>query len=138
MADILIAILLVLGSAVMLLAGVGVVRMPDLFSRMQAATKASSLGVGCMVLAGAVYFGNLGAAARAILVIAFIFLTAPVAAHLIARAAYAIGTPLWEGTLTDELRDRQREAAQAAPDSPAESPMLPVGDGYTTDADLGG
>jgi multicomponent Na+:H+ antiporter subunit G len=104
MADVLSAVLLVAGGAVMLLAGVGVVRMPDLFSRMQAATKASSLGVGCLVLAGAVHFGDLAVAARAVLVIAFVFLTAPVAAHLIARAAYADGTPLWEGTIADELR----------------------------------
>jgi len=127
MADILIAFLLVVGGAVMLLAGVGVVRMPDLFSRMQAATKASSLGVGCMVLAGAVYFGDLGAAARATLVIVFVFLTAPVAAHLIARAAYAIGTPLWEGTITDELR-----AASTSPMPGAESGLA---GGPTTKAD---
>lgn len=104
MTDILSAVLLVAGGAVMLLAGVGFVRMPDLFSRMQAATKASSLGVSCLVLAGAVHFGDLAVTTRAVLIIAFVFLTAPVAAHLIARAAYAIGTPLWEGTITDELR----------------------------------
>ena len=86
MTDVLSAVLLVVGGAVMLLAGVGIVRMPDLFSRMQAATKASSLGVGCLVLAGAVHFGELAVAARAVLVIAFVFLTAPVAAQLIARS----------------------------------------------------
>jgi multicomponent Na+:H+ antiporter subunit G len=47
---------------------------------------------------------------RAVLVIAFFFLTAPVGAHMIARAAYAVGVPLWEGTITDELRDRRRNA----------------------------
>ncbi len=108
MNDILCAVLIVTGSAFMLVAGLGVVRMPDLFMRMQAATKAATLGAGCMLLAVAVHFGDLMIVTRALLVIAFIFLTAPVAAHTIARAAYSVGTPLWEGTLADELRGRPR------------------------------
>lgn len=101
--EILTSLLIVMGSGFMLLAGVGVVRMPDLFMRMQAATKAATLGAGCMLLAVIVHFGDVAVATRAFLVIAFIFLTAPVAAHMIARAAYSVGTPLWEGTITDEL-----------------------------------
>lgn len=106
MSDIISAALIVIGGAFMLLAGVGILRMPDLFMRMQAATKAATLGAGCMLLAVAVHFGELTVVARALLVIAFILLTAPVAAHMIARAAYSVGTPLWEGTITDELRDQ--------------------------------
>lgn len=104
MNDLATALFLLIGSAFMLLAGVGVVRMPDLFMRMQAATKAATLGAGCMLLAVAVHFGELHVATRALLITAFLFLTAPVAAHLIARAAYSVGTPLWRGTLVDELR----------------------------------
>ena len=80
------AALMILGAAFALLAGAGVVRMPDLFMRMQAATKASTLGIGCIVLAVAVHFGELGVATRALATIIFVFLTAPVAAHMIARA----------------------------------------------------
>jgi multicomponent Na+:H+ antiporter subunit G len=57
-----------------------------------------------------------------VLVIAFLFLTAPVGAHVIARAAYAVGVPLWEGTITDELRDRRRASEQPAPGASAEPP----------------
>lgn len=103
---VIISMLMILGGLLMLLAAVGVVRLPDVFMRMQAATKASALGAGLMVLAVAIFFGDLGTVMRAVLVIAFIFLTAPVSAHLIGRAAYFVGVPLWEGTVIDELRDR--------------------------------
>jgi len=112
MNDILCAALLLVGALAMLLAGVGVVRMPDLFMRMQAATKAATLGTGCMLLAVAVHFDDMGVTTRALLVTAFVFLTAPVAAHVIARAAYSVGVPLWEGTLCDELRDQKQRAAE--------------------------
>jgi multicomponent Na+:H+ antiporter subunit G len=107
MSEVLSAGLLIIGAAFMLLASVGIVRMPDLFTRMQASTKASTLGAACMLAALAIFFGQPAITARAILIICFIFLTASVAAHLIARAAYAIGVPLWEGTLTDELREEK-------------------------------
>jgi len=98
------AVLLVAGAFFMLLAGLGMLRLPDLFMRLQAATKAATLGLGCMLLAVAIHFHDLAVTTRALLVIVFVFMTAPVAAHLIARAAYAVGVPLWEGTITDELR----------------------------------
>jgi multicomponent Na+:H+ antiporter subunit G len=98
--------LLVAGATLMLLAAVGVVRMPDVFSRMQAATKASSLGIGCMMLAVAVYFGDLAITTRVLMIVVFIFLTAPVSAHMIGRAAYRVGVPPWKGTVIDDLRDR--------------------------------
>jgi multicomponent Na+:H+ antiporter subunit G len=104
------AVLLVVGSLFMLLAGLGLLRLPDLFMRLQAATKASTLGVGCLLLGAALHFQDLGVTTRAVLIIGFFFLTAPVGAHMIARAAYAVGVPLWEGTLVDELRDSQTSA----------------------------
>jgi multicomponent Na+:H+ antiporter subunit G len=119
------AVLLVVGASFMLLAGLGVLRLPDLFMRLQAATKASTLGVGCLLLGAAVHFQDLGVTTRALLVIAFFFLTAPVGAHVIARAAYAVGVPLWEGTITDELRDRKCAAERPASDGQVESPTPP-------------
>lgn len=118
------AALLVVGGLFMLLAGLGVLRLPDLFMRLQAATKASTLGAGCLLLGVAVHFQDLGVATRAILVIGFFFLTAPVGAHMIARAGYAVGVPLWEGTVTDELRDARRAAAEAG-DSPDHESTTP-------------
>lgn len=105
MNDIVAAFLLLVGGLAMLLAGIGVLRMPDLFMRMQAATKATTLGVGCTLLAVAAHFGELGVTTRSVLIIAFLLLTAPVAAHVIAQAAYSIGVPLWDASLCDELRE---------------------------------
>ncbi len=114
MNDVVTAVLIVVGGAFMLLAGVGIVRMPDLFMRMQAATKAATLGAGCMLMAVAVHFGELTVVTRALLVTAFVFLTAPVAAHMIARAAYSVGTPLWKGTIADEFRCENDRVGQSA------------------------
>jgi multicomponent Na+:H+ antiporter subunit G len=104
--EIIAGILLFIGASFLLLAGVGVIRMPDLYSRIQAATKAATLGVGCVILALAFHFVDLGVTIRALLIIGFLFLTSPVAAHVIGRAAYFVGVPLWEGTIVDELRGR--------------------------------
>ncbi len=104
--DIITAALMLSGAAFMFLAALGIVRMPDLFIRMHAATKSGTLGVSGMILAIAVHFQDFGVAIQALLVILFLFLTAPVAAHLIARAAYRVGTPLWGNTVVDELRGR--------------------------------
>jgi multicomponent Na+:H+ antiporter subunit G len=104
--EVLCAILLLIGAAFLLLAAAGEVRMPDLFTRMQPATKGATLGITCMLLADAVYFSRIGVTSRALATIAFFFLTAPVTAHLVSRAAYFVGVPLWKGTIIDELRGK--------------------------------
>jgi multicomponent Na+:H+ antiporter subunit G len=118
------AVLLLTGGAFMLLASVGITRMPDLFTRMQAATKASTLGASFMLMGVAAYFAELGVTSRALAVVVFIILTAPVAAHMIARAAYFVRVPLWEETIADELRDRYdprtHELASGSPNHAAE------------------
>lgn len=104
MSDLVSSAFLLIGAVFMLLAALGVVRMPDLFTRMQATTKSATLGAGCTLLAAALHFADLGVTTRVVAVIAFLLLTAPVAAHMIGRAAYFIGVPLWEKTMADELR----------------------------------
>jgi multicomponent Na+:H+ antiporter subunit G len=106
MADLLVAALFAAGAASILLAAVGVVRMPDLFLRMSCSTKASTLGVIACVLGAALHFGALGVAVRAAAGALFVLVTGPVAAQVIVRAAYLLGVPLWRGTITDQLRDR--------------------------------
>jgi multicomponent Na+:H+ antiporter subunit G len=106
MNDLVAAALLLIGASFLLLAGVGMLRMPDVFSRMQAATKASTLGVACILVAVAVHFDDLGITIRALAASVFFLLTAPVSAHLVGRASYFLGVPLWEGTVIDELRGR--------------------------------
>lgn len=98
------ALLLLLGGGLMLLAGAGALRFPDLLTRMHATTKAGALGAALTVAAVAVYFADGSVTARAVAIIVFIVLTAPVAAHLIGRAGYFVGVPMWEGTVKDELK----------------------------------
>jgi multicomponent Na+:H+ antiporter subunit G len=113
--------LMVSGAALMLLAAIGVVRMPDLYSRMQSATKASTLGVGYTMLAVAVDFSDLGITTRVLMIVAFVFLTAPVSAQMIGRAAYYVGVPLWKGTAFDELRDHNGRQTTVPEESPERS-----------------
>jgi multicomponent Na+:H+ antiporter subunit G len=102
MTDLLTAVLWVAGSAFALLAAVGVLRMPDVFTRMQASTKASTLGLGCLLIGAGVQLGDFGSLIRVLSIGAFVLLTTPVAAHVIARASYLADVPLWDGTVLDE------------------------------------
>jgi multicomponent Na+:H+ antiporter subunit G len=104
MTDFIVAGLLIAGAAFLLLASVGVVRMPDIFARMHATTKAATLGSSFMLTAVAVHAGDAGVAVRALAIILFMYITAPVVAHMIGRAAHYIGVPLWKGTVIDEFK----------------------------------
>ena len=112
MALIFTALLIVIGALLVLIAGIGLVRMPDLYLRMSATTKAATLGVGSILLGAAIYFNDLGISSRAIAIIIFLLITAPVAAHMLGRAAFSNGIPLWENTLYNELQE------SSAPDPP--------------------
>lgn len=96
--------LILVGAIFMFLAALGLVRLPDLLTRMHATTKAATLGASLVMLAVALHFGEVAVVARALGVILFIMLTAPVAAHVIGRAGYFVGAKLWHGTVKDELR----------------------------------
>lgn len=113
MIDIIAAILLLVGSAFSLLAAIGILRMPDFYARLQCSTKASTLGVGCVVAAAAIHFESPGTTTRALLVIAFLMLTAPVAAQLLGRAALAENVPMWKKTVVDELHEYDDDSPQA-------------------------
>jgi multicomponent Na+:H+ antiporter subunit G len=104
MIDGLTAVLWLTGAAFALLAAVGVLRMPDVFTRMQASTKASTLGLGCLLLGAALQWGDVGSFVRLASIGGFILLTTPVSAHMIARAAYLAAVPLWDRTVLDERR----------------------------------
>ena len=109
--------------------------MPDVYIRLQVASKASSLGIALLMLGVAAHFGDLSVTVRALLVVVFLFLTAPVAAHVIGRAAYLAGAPLARATAPDELAGaydassgRLRGAAEmpaARQEGPAALPHVP-------------
>lgn len=103
---VLVSVLLIGGAGFMALAGLGILRMPDLFTRMHASTKGASLGVALMLIAAAVFFQDLTVGTKAFITTAFIFLTAPVAAHMLGRAAYAKNIPLWRESVIDEGRGK--------------------------------
>lgn len=108
---VLIWILLGSGAAFCALAAVGIVRMPDVYTRMQASSKAGTLG-STLILGGvAVAYDEPAVTARVVLVILFVLLTAPVAAHVVSRSAYRSGTAPAPETAVDELRVSQEESA---------------------------
>lgn len=104
MMDWIVAILVVIGAFFVFVAALGVVRMPDFYMRLHAATKAGAFGATIMLIAAALYFGSMRSAVMAIITIIFFYLTAPVAGQAIGRAAYRCGVKLWGKTGIDELK----------------------------------
>jgi len=111
--ELLAAALMLAGVATAFLAALGVLRMPDVLTRLSATSKASTLVKMCVFLALALAFDDLGVATRALAAVAFVFLTAPLAAHAIGRAAFALGVPLFPGTRVNEM---PRPAGDSAED----------------------
>ena len=103
--EIIVSVLIVCASVFMMLAAIGIVKFPDLPTRMHATTKSAVLAICLIMVAVALYFAQTEITARVIAIIAFVLITAPVAAHAIGRAAYFAGVPLWPGTIKDELKD---------------------------------
>jgi multicomponent Na+:H+ antiporter subunit G len=98
-----------LGTLLVLVSAIGVLRLPDLLTRMHASSKAATLGAILIFLAIALRAGDVGVIVRVIFVCAFLLITAPVAAHAIARAGYRSGVPLPDSTELDELREHLNE-----------------------------
>ena len=97
--------LIIIGAFFALVASVGLVRLPDIYSRMHAASKAGTVGSGLMMIALAIIAAESGTTIRALAGVLFFVLTAPIAAHLLARASYKVGYKLWEHSVADEMRD---------------------------------
>lgn len=110
--------LMLVGAFFTLAASIGLMRLPDLYSRMHAASKTGTLGAGVFLLALAIFTEDHAIATRALAAIAFLLLTAPVSAHLLAKAAYAVGYRLWEGSVHDDMaaaaQTRKRPAGDDA------------------------
>lgn len=104
--DVVSAVLLLSGVALAVIAGLGLVRLPDVFSRMHAATKPATLGLALVLLGAALRVDDGGDAATLLLVGAFQFLTVPVGAHIIGRSAYRTGAGALDDLVVDELKDR--------------------------------
>jgi len=116
MLDYLLSLLILTGAVFTFIGTLGLVRLPDFYTRLHGPPKATTLGVGSLLVASALYFSTRGAGVslHEVLVTLFLFMTAPVSAHLLARAALHLQlrslTPL-----PPEPAPAETEAAQAKP-----------------------
>jgi len=112
--------LIALGGLLILLAGIGVYRFPDVLTRANAATKATGLGLAAVLAGAAIEIGTTRAYLTLGVAVIVQFATAPVSGHIIGRAAYRSGADLWPGThvddLTDHYRSRYRDQGPATPE----------------------
>ena len=106
MSDIIIIIISGVATIFIFLAAIGLMRMPDFYLRLSVTVKATTLGIGLMLVAAAIFFADTATTSKVLAIIFFLVLTAPVAAQMIGRTAYFIGTPLWKNSVLDELKNQ--------------------------------
>jgi multicomponent Na+:H+ antiporter subunit G len=118
MIEIIASVLMIGGTLFMIIATIGILRLPDLYTRMHSISKAGTVGAGLLLMGVAVHFGQLSFTTRAVAVILFILLTAPVASHIIGRAGYLAGVPVWGGSRFDQwgaAPDRDQSTTPSTP-----------------------
>jgi multicomponent Na+:H+ antiporter subunit G len=103
-----VSIFLIAGSLFMLVAAIGVVRLPDVYMRMHAITKAASLGAILMLVAVFLWYPTWIVGIEALMVVLFVILTAPIGSHMIARVAHSMKVPKGEGYVMDEYEDSKK------------------------------
>jgi len=98
--EVLVAVFLLLGSAFTLIGAIGLYRLPDFYTRLHGPTKATTLGVGSMVIGSMIYFSTVqgSLSLHELLITVFLFITAPVSAHMLAKAALQRKLPVKPGT----------------------------------------
>jgi multicomponent K+:H+ antiporter subunit G len=113
----LVSALLLIGSSFALIGSIGLARLPDAYARLHGPTKATTLGVGSTLLASSIFWTARGEAVslHEILVAAFLVLTAPVSAHLLAKVALFLGVPNVSGA---PARGVDRTSAPLAEEQP--------------------
>ncbi len=106
-AEVIAGVFILFGTIISLISAIGLVRLPDVYTRSHAASKSSTVGVLFILIGTLLYFiiSEGYFSIRLILGIIFVFLTAPVGAHVISRAAYRADVPLTETSVEDELKD---------------------------------
>ena len=120
--DVISGILLLGGAFLAMVAGLGVVRLPDVFGRMHAATKPATLGLLLIAVGAALQVDELRDVTFLVLIVVVQFLTAPVGAHMVGRAAYREGDLLDRDTVLDELAPRYPELADVTEPPPTGGP----------------
>ncbi len=120
MGDVIAGALILTGVALSVTAGLGLHRFPDVFARMHAATKPATLGLVLVLAGAALRMEHRGDVAKLLLVVALQFLTAPVGAHMVGRAAYRAGTELSPATSCDELARDDAAGVHGREEAPRE------------------
>lgn len=110
--DYLLSLLIITGAVFTFIGSLGLLRLKDFYTRLHGPTKATTLGVGSILLASAVYFSFYSEviSVHEILVTLFLFVTAPVSAHLLAKAALYLQLKPQPGTQADSLDDAEQPA----------------------------
>jgi len=106
MSDVIGYILIVAGILFDIFGCIGLVRFPDVYNRLQASTKCVTLGTVLLLIGVAVLTGVGAIAAKALICAVFILITAPTAAHAIAKGSYAAGVSLWENSVVDKYKEQ--------------------------------
>lgn len=111
MTEIVISIFLLTGASLSLLGAIGIIRFPDVYGRLHAATKSATLGVISIIAGVFLYFLWIDGIVigKLLLTIIFVFLTAPVGAFMIARSAYNTGVVMWGNTQQDDLAEDMKK-----------------------------
>lgn len=113
-------IFMLIGSTFLFLAGLSLLRLPDLLTRLSASTKAVAFGAGMIFVAVIVFFSDVATDARAIAAILFFALTTPIAGSVIARSAMRAGVPIWPGTVIDDGSDDPQKQVSSDSDATSE------------------
>lgn len=87
------------------MASIGILRMPDFYLRLSVTIKASTFGIGFILLAVALYFNEFSVTTKVMAILFFLIITAPVSGHLIGKTAYSLGVKLWDKSVHDDLKD---------------------------------
>lgn len=111
--EIVVLVLVLLGTIITLISSLGVLRLPDVYTRAHATTKSATLGILCILLGAFIHFMYVHhiVSIRLLLGIVFVFLTAPIAGHMIIRSAHRTGVPLAEISVGDALKEDLEKAA---------------------------
>lgn len=108
--ELLIAAALLLGTVIMLLSAIGLLHFRDVYMRMHAATKASTLGIGLILISATIFFGDWLVTVKMSALIVIYFFTSPIGAQVLAHGAHRARTPMSDQTWIDELDDYEADS----------------------------
>jgi multicomponent Na+:H+ antiporter subunit G len=124
-ADILALVSIYIGILFIVISAVGIIRMPDVYTRMSAVTKAVTLGVGFILLGVVIHFNETGMLIKCAIIFVFLLFSLSVAAHVIGLTAYRDKTPMTDLTFLDELARDENEGPVRVKDPDAKSGAEP-------------